>query len=77
MMRGGMMRQRIGPYQVVSELGRGGMGVVYRARGSSGEVAVKVMQPAASAEARGSADVDRLRLGGQVPRRRPGAHVGW
>lgn len=40
---------RIGPYQLVRELGRGGMGVVYLAERADGEfqkqVAIKVLQP--------------------------------
>jgi tetratricopeptide (TPR) repeat protein len=36
-------RVKIGAYEVVSEIGRGGMGVVLRARTASGEFAVKVL----------------------------------
>lgn len=38
---------RIGPFEVVSELGRGGMGVVYSCRqtGTSRQIAVKVLRP--------------------------------
>src|SRR5205807_2520389 len=33
----------LGPYEVLGELGRGGMGVVLRARGANGEVAIKLL----------------------------------
>ena len=48
---------RLGPYEIVSTLGAGGMGVVYRARDArlDREVAVKVLPTALST------DVDRLR----------------
>ena len=53
------MRQ-IGRYQVVGELGRGAMGVVYRAHDPiiERDVAIKVIQPQAEIQ---SAETDRLR----------------
>ena len=42
---------RLGPYEIVSSLGAGGMGEVYRARDSKlgRDVAVKVLLPAVAA----------------------------
>lgn len=43
---------RLGPYEIVSSLGAGGMGEVYRARDSklSRDVAVKVLLPAVAVD---------------------------
>jgi serine/threonine-protein kinase len=47
--------ERLGPYEVVSEIGTGGMATVYRARRADGrfeqQVAVKVIQPGLATEA--------------------------
>ena len=56
---------RIGSYEVEGELGRGGTGIVYRARGEDGAlVAIKLLVPE-SAEA-------RARFGRTFARVRPG-----
>ena len=43
---------RLGPYEVLSSLGAGGMGVVYRARNTrlDREVAVKILAPQLAAD---------------------------
>lgn len=41
---------RFGPFVVTGEIGRGGVGVVYRARGPEGTVAIKVLNPELVAE---------------------------
>jgi len=53
--------QSIGPYQVLAELGRGGMGEVYRARDSrlNRDVAIKVLPPAFTADAERRARFER------------------
>lgn len=38
--------QKIGPYKLIAELGRGGMGMVYKAHGRGKDVALKVILPA-------------------------------
>lgn len=48
---GGEGELRFDAYTVTGEIGRGGFGVVYRAEGPSGEVAVKVLNPLLSAGA--------------------------
>src|SRR5581483_7456154 len=54
---------RLGAYELESELGRGGMGVVYRARARDGRaVAIKILR-VASAEARGRFERERRLLG--------------
>ena len=55
----------VGPYRLAEELGRGGMGVVYRAERDGHEVALKVLEAGAlSAEAR-----ERFRLEADILRR--------
>ena len=51
-----MIGQTIGPYQVLSKLGEGGMGEVYRAKDTrlNRTVAIKALQSA------GAADPDRI-----------------
>ena len=76
--------EQIGPYRTQEELGRGGMGVVYRARGPMGEtVALKVMLPGrgASDRARKRFELEvealtRLRHPGIVPFLACGQHEG-
>jgi len=52
---------RVGPYEIVSTLGTGGMGEVYRARDHrlNRDVAVKVLQPAVAGDADGLARFGR------------------
>lgn len=62
--------QKIGPYRCIQESGEGGMGVVFRAQGPNGIVAIKVLHPnltqrngdtRKTAEARFDAEVEALR----------------
>ena len=54
---------RVGPYEVTGELGRGGAGVVYRARTADGrEVAIKVLGRFENAAARARFDRERRLL---------------
>src|SRR5581483_231796 len=41
---------RVGPYEIVAEVGRGGAGTVFRARGPQGEVALKLLHHRGGAE---------------------------
>lgn len=59
---------RLGDYVLVRPIGRGGMGVVYQARGLDGDVvALKVMLPSSDAET-DDADVRRFRAGAEAAR---------
>src|SRR4051812_14766418 len=54
---------RIGPYELADELGRGGMGVVYRARAEDGrELAIKLLLGGATADTVARFDRERRLL---------------
>ena len=55
------MEHQVGPYRVLDELARGGMGVVYRARGPEGLVALKLVLDPAQLDPRFEREVEAHR----------------